>query len=119
MKKIMIVDNEPSVQDKLSTIFQKEGFEVSTLPDGHNFIATIRKILPDLLILDIQLGKQNGLQLCKELKSIEDLKHIPVIIVYASVKLKATSTVDHGAECTMIRPFDTSHLIEKAMELMS
>jgi len=119
MKKILIVDNEPTTQDELTTTFRKEGFEVATLPNGQNFIGTIREILPDLIILDIQLGKQDGLQLCKELKSIQDLKHIPVIIVYASVKLRTSSTVEHGAECTMVRPFEISYLTEKVRELTS
>jgi len=119
IKKILIVDNEPSAEDELTTTFQREGFEVTTLLNGHNFIGTIRKILPDLIILDIQMGKQDGLQFCKELKSIEDLKHIPVIIVYASVKLRTSSTVEHGAECTMVRPFEISYLTEKARELTS
>ncbi|MDO9150364.1 MAG: response regulator [Methylotenera sp.] len=88
MKKtiLLIEDNE---QNSYLTTFLLEthGFNVVTAPDGAIGIDTAKKILPDLILLDIQLPMMDGYDVAKALREIDVLKPIPIIAVtsYAMV----------------------------------
>lgn len=88
MKKtiLLIEDNE---QNSYLTTFLLEthGFNVTTAPDGAIGIDTAEKILPDLILLDIQLPLMDGYAVAKALREIDSLKPTPIIAVtsYAMV----------------------------------
>lgn len=119
MKTILIVDNEPSNLDVLTITMEMEGYMVATLPDGKGFIKLVRKMQPDLIILDIELGEHDGRLLCKELKSLDVTKHIPVIIVSASNEAKISTALDHGADCVILKPFDIDRLLKEVRILLT
>jgi DNA-binding response OmpR family regulator len=118
MKKILVVDNEPSNLDVLTIVMESGGYKAFTLPDGKDFIKTTKELQPDLIILDIDLGEHDGRILCQELKSLDVTKHIPVIIVSASSEDKIRTALDYGADCVVLKPFDVDELLNEVKRLL-
>jgi two-component system alkaline phosphatase synthesis response regulator PhoP len=82
--KLMIVDDEPDINELLSYNFRKRGFDVLTACDGRVALQSLTSYVPDLFIVDIMMPHINGVALCKELKSDERYKNIPVLFLSAS-----------------------------------
>ena len=67
----------------MGALLRAEGFEILTAADGEAAVASVRENLPDLVLMDIQLPKLNGLEATHLLKQDPDTRHIPVIAVTA------------------------------------
>jgi DNA-binding response OmpR family regulator len=80
-KKILFVEDEPSLQKAVSEVFIQEGFEVLSAPDGEEGLKITKEENPDLILLDLILPKKDGFEVLKELKADEKLKDIPVIVL--------------------------------------
>ena len=81
MKKILFVEDEPTLQKAVGEILTQEGFEVLSALDGEEGLELIKKEKPDLILLDLILPKKDGFEVLKEMKEDEDLKDIPVIVL--------------------------------------
>lgn len=78
---ILIVEDERGLQKTLSDALENEGFEVSSALDGESALQLLTKKRPDLILLDLVLPKKDGFEVLKELKSKEEIKDIPVIVL--------------------------------------
>ena len=82
--KIVIVDDNADFLFTMETFLQRNGFEVLTADDGQKGLELIRKERPDLILLDIMMETLfSGFEVCKQLRSDDDLKNIPVIGISA------------------------------------
>ncbi|MZH02328.1 MAG: response regulator transcription factor [Nitrospinae bacterium] len=82
-KQILVVEDEEDIQELLRYNLAKEGFLVHCVGSGEAGLQEARKILPDLLILDLMLPEMNGLEVCRELKSDPKTKPVPIIMLTA------------------------------------
>ena len=80
-KKILFVEDEPSLQKAISEVLIQEGFEVLSASDGEEGLKATKEEKPDLILLDLILPKKDGFEVLKELKADEKLKDIPVIVL--------------------------------------
>jgi len=80
-KKILFVEDEPSLQKAISEVLIQEGFEVLSASDGEQGLKITKEEKPDLILLDLILPKKDGFEVLKELKADEKLKDIPVIVL--------------------------------------
>lgn len=117
-KRILAIDDDPDVLEMYSLIMTMEGYEVKTLLSPDNMAGAIFDFVPDLIILDIQLGYYNGLEICSKLKSNPLTSQIPVFIVSAHESIHKAKT-DFGASEYIMKPFDMSHLLEKIEDYVS
>lgn len=108
-KKILITDDDESIQDIFRIIFEKEGYEVEVL-DQANKIFENKYTIPDLFLLDRQLSGYDGLNICKFLKGQSSTKDIPVIIVSASPDI-STLALQAGASDFIEKPFEKKNLL--------
>jgi acetyl-CoA carboxylase carboxyl transferase beta subunit len=83
-RKIVIIEDEPDILEVLSYNLRREGFEILTANDGIQGLAMVKREHPDLVLLDLMLPGENGLDVCRKMKNSTDLKNIPVIILSAS-----------------------------------
>jgi CheY-like chemotaxis protein len=82
--KIVMVDDNTDFLFTMQTFLQKNGFEVHTAADGQKGIDLIKKERPDLILLDIMMETLfSGFEVCKAVRSDDDLKHIPIIGISA------------------------------------
>ena len=80
-KKILFVEDEPTLQKAVGEILTQEGFEVLSALDGEEGLELIKKEKPNLVLLDLILPKKDGFEVLKEMKEDEELKDIPVIVL--------------------------------------
>jgi len=111
MKHIIIVEDDLSIADPMMIVFQNAGYRVTTFSDGSAILANGFD-LPDLFILDRQLGGVDGSNLCKHLKTQELTKNIPVIMISASSGLAILSKAAM-ADDSLEKPFSMKELREK------
>ena len=81
--KVLILDDDPQALDVLATYLQAEGVHVRTLSDPDRFWESMKEMTPDLLILDIDMPRVNGLELCRVLRMDHRWRQTPVLIVTA------------------------------------
>jgi CheY-like chemotaxis protein len=85
-KTILVVDDEPDVQNYLKMILTDAGFQVVCASDGQAALEIIRKDKPDFISLDLVMPRKSGHKLLYELRRDEELSRIPVLIVTAHAK---------------------------------
>jgi len=103
MKKIIIIDDDPAIQDAFALIFPEKDFQITVYADATPLINNAFAI-PDLFILDKQLSGIDGLDLCRLIKERPATKHIPVIILSASPNLNFLAK-QAGADESLEKPF--------------
>ena len=80
-KSILIIDDEPDTLTYFSSFLQDEGFDTRTAENGEEGLRMVRESRPDLITLDISMPETSGVRFYRELRSNEDSKSIPVIMI--------------------------------------
>ena len=88
MKKIIIIDDEPTSRQILQNALEKRKFEVLIAEDGVEGFSLINSHRPHLIILDVHMPNVDGYKLVRDIQSDEEIKKIPIIIVTADEKLE-------------------------------
>src|SRR5687767_11362273 len=70
LMRILVVDDDSDILDLLKYNLEKEGFKIKTLGNSKKTIAVAKEFSPDLIILDIMMPHPNGIELCRELRSL-------------------------------------------------
>jgi two-component system response regulator PilR (NtrC family) len=116
--RLLIVDDEASMLDFLSLLFQGEGYEVTTARSVTEARRCLERIAPDLVLCDILMPDGNGLDLLKEIKTGEDSPPVVMMTAYTSTK-SAIEAMKLGAADYVSKPFDVDELkivAQKALE---
>ncbi|RPI36759.1 MAG: response regulator [Nitrospiraceae bacterium] len=117
--KILIVDDTIDTVELLRKRLRSEGYETSEAYDGEECLIRVDEVSPDLIILDVMMPKLNGYEVCKRLKSDENTKYIPVLMLTAksevSDKIKG---LDIGADDYLAKPFDYKELSARVRSLL-
>lgn len=85
-KKILVVDDEFDMRTFITTLLETEGYKPLSAEDGIKGLEVAHRSKPSLIILDIMMPKESGIEMYRELKNAPELKDIPVIIVSAISK---------------------------------
>ena len=97
-KKVLVVDDEKDLRDAIKTALEYEGFTVETAEDGVDGFNKAHELRPDLILLDILMPKQNGIDMLKSLRSEEWGKTTPVIVMTVLDDMtKVSEALDAGA----------------------
>ncbi len=117
-RKILVVDDDPTILKLLQGVLAHEGFEVSTAKDGIDAMVFVKKHQPDLIILDIMMPELNGYDVCHTLKFDPDYKDIPIIILTSrdqelDPRIGKIMGIDY-----MQKPLDRALLLGKIQEIL-
>jgi len=119
--KILIVDDESDMRWILTTILEKEGFQVLIAENGKRAIKKIRNEKPNLVLLDIKMPEMDGMEVLENLK--KKVVTLPVIMMTAFSDVKtAVRAIKIGAYDYLVKPFDNDELllvINRALERKS
>jgi two-component system, OmpR family, alkaline phosphatase synthesis response regulator PhoP len=92
-KRVLLVDDDQDILDLLKYNLEKEGYEIKALATSEKTMETACKFLPDLIILDIMMPEINGVNLCRELRRLEDFKNTYIFFLTA----RSESYYQHAA----------------------
>ena len=79
--KVLVVDDEPDHVELISKILREEGYQITKAYDGEGAIESIKHSKPDLIILDLMMPNVSGFDVIEYLKTGDDTKEIPIIVV--------------------------------------
>lgn len=81
--RVMVVDDDYDILDLLEYNLEKEGYKVKTLDDSHQALSLAKKFSPDLIILDIMMPHPNGIELCREFRSMKQFQDTYIFFLTA------------------------------------
>ncbi|MBO9605547.1 MAG: response regulator transcription factor [Paenibacillaceae bacterium] len=115
--KILVVDDEPSISMLLEFNLKLAGYEVQCVFDGEAVFSAIQSFRPDLIVLDLMLPSMNGIEVCRKLRSRNNL--VPIIMLTAMQDLSdKIAGLDNGADDYMTKPFSPQELISRIQAIL-
>ncbi|MBL4637544.1 MAG: response regulator [Kofleriaceae bacterium] len=121
MATIVVVDDEPAILSFVVRILEAAGHTVIGESDGEPALRTTQSEIPDVVVLDVNLPRLNGLEVCRILKSDEATKHIGIVLMtaaYTSME-EAQKGEDSGADEYVIKPFLREVLLHNVERLLT
>lgn len=118
-KQILIVEDEEDIQELLKYNLGKEDYQVHCVGSGEAGLQEARKMLPDLLILDLMLPEMNGLEVCRQLKN--DSKTHPIPIIMLTAKGEESDIVlglEMGADDYVTKPFSIQVFLSRVRAVL-
>lgn len=112
---IVVVEDDSPTRELLTLYLAEGGYQVTTVKNGDEAVATIRELHPFAIILDVMLPGKDGWQILQELKTDPDLKEIPVVM--ASMVDNQELGFALGATDYLMKPIDRTNLIKKLNEI--
>lgn len=114
MTKVLLIDDEPRVAKSFAYAITGSGIDVTAETDPARALATAIAGQPDAILLDVDLGAVDGLELCRVLKSTEATRHIPILLLSGHVD-DATKTAGFaaGADDFITKPFAPGDLLAR------
>ncbi len=116
---LLIVEDNPDMRAFLVEIL-KEGYQISSAPNGREGLKLATSTLPDLVITDVMMDTMDGIEFCSKLKSNPKTKHIPVIMLTALTALEDRIVgLDQGADDYIEKPFSSKELTARIKNLIA
>lgn len=113
-QKILIVDDEADILELLKYNLAKEGYEVKTALDGIKGVDVARSFMPDLILLDIMMPRQDGVETCRQIRDIPELANTFVIFLTArSEEYSEVAAFDMGADDYITKPIKPRALVSR------
>lgn len=117
--KILLVEDETDIADLVRLQGELSGYKVFVESNGISAMRAIEREVPDLIILDIMLPGQSGLDICRKIKSTPSLKDIPVIILSAkSEEIDVILGLELGADDYVTKPFSPKVLFSRVRAIL-
>jgi two-component system alkaline phosphatase synthesis response regulator PhoP len=117
--KILLVDDEPDIIEFLGYNLRKEGYQVYSAGNGKDGVALAKKVLPHLVILDVMMPGQDGIETCRELRDTEELRN--VLITFLTARHEDYSQIagfDAGADDYIYKPIKPRVLLYRIAAML-
>lgn len=110
-KKILIVDDDPSISEVLALLLQAEGYDTLVVGDGLQAISQFRAAQPDLILLDLMLPGMDGMDVCRIIRAESQ---VPIIMLTAKTGMnELVSGFNMGVDDYITKPFKTPELLAR------
>ncbi|MEG3638823.1 response regulator [Magnetococcus sp. PR-3] len=117
--RILILEDDQQTRQMVADYLRENGFEVETLPDGHQLDVTIKQWQPDAIIMDLMMPGEDGLSLCKRLSIGEETADIPIIMLTArGEETDRIVGLEMGADDYLSKPFSTRELLARLRSVL-
>ena len=116
--RVLVIEDERALTDVLGYNLQREGYETVVAHDGQEGLRKAQTLLPDLILLDLMLPVMDGLDVCRELRSGDRTRDIPILMLTA--KAEETDQVvgfSLGADDYVTKPFSVKVLMQRLRAL--
>ena len=112
--RLLIIEDEPDLRGYLSKLFTKDGYAVDAAADAATALSLLEGNPPDLVITDVMLPGQSGLDLLAELRQDERLARLPVVVLTARADAEtAIGAFAAGADDFVVKPFNSAELLAR------
>jgi diguanylate cyclase (GGDEF)-like protein len=112
--RILVVDDDPDILDVMQITLSEENYEIIEATDGEEALRIIKSKPLDLVLLDYNMPKMNGRQVCIEVKKDILLRHLPIIMVTGKGEISdKVGGIDAGADDYVVKPFEPKELLAR------
>ncbi len=119
MKKILIVDDEEYIRELVAATLSGSNYELITAEDGEEALNLARQEHPDLILLDIEMPKKDGYEVCRALKNDPTTSDIVIIMLTAhGQRGDMERGYEVGADDYFVKPFSPTALLRKVEEIL-
>jgi len=113
-QKILIVDDEPDILELIEYNLKKEGYQVFTAKNGQEAVSEAKKVLPDLIVLDIMMPKMDGIEACRIMRTMPEFKNTFVVFLTArSEEYSEIAGFNVGADDYIAKPIKPRVLVSR------
>lgn len=120
VKRILVMEDSPVQAQVLQEILQSESLEVEVAHDGHEGLRLLRASSFDLVLSDVMMPRLSGYEVCRQIKSDEALKQIPVVLI---TRLRDPWDIVEGLECGadgfIMKPYEADYLIGRLRSILA
>ncbi len=117
---VLIVDDDPPTLELLRFTIEDAGYKAITATTGEEALEKIKKLKPDLVLLDIMLPTKDGYSVLEELRGTQAFKLLPIVIVSAKVQeVDISFGLELGANDYFTKPLDLPGLVKRVSELVA
>jgi DNA-binding response OmpR family regulator len=120
-KKVVCIEDEPEMIDLVKLILGRKGFDLTGAMGGREGLEVVRRIKPDLVLLDLMMPDMDGWEVYQQMKADEDLMGIPVIVVTAKAQSIDKVLGLHIAKVDdyVTKPFGPQELLQSVERVLS
>ncbi len=120
-KKVVCIEDEPEMIDLVKLILGRKGYELTGAVGGREGLDAVRRIKPDLVLLDLMMPDMDGWEVYQQMKADEELKGIPVIVVTAKAQSIDKVLGLHIAKVDdyVTKPFGPQELLESVNRVLN
>jgi DNA-binding response OmpR family regulator len=113
---LLIIEDNPSTLKMLAFLLQNEGYSVQTAGTAAGGLALLRREPVDLVVLDVMLPDNNGLQICRQIRN--EGMNLPVLVISAlGGRTDRLAALEGGADDYMTKPFDPAEVVARVHSL--
>jgi len=117
-RRVMLVEDEPNITEAIRFLLTRDGWEVATHADGTDAVEVIQAAKPDLVILDVMLPGKSGMEILTDLRAIEELSGLPVLMLTARGQSRDRDLAEKaGVSRFMTKPFSNSEVLTAVRDL--
>jgi DNA-binding response OmpR family regulator len=115
-KRVLVVDDEPSVQEVVRAYLEKDGYHVFVAGTGGDGLALAERIKPGLVVLDLMLPDRSGEEICRDIRSRSD---VPILMLTAKAsEEERVSGLALGADDYLVKPFSPRELVLRVRAIL-
>lgn len=116
---VLIAEDEPGIMESLDFIFKRAGWSIHAVTDGDAVLASIKSTSPKVVVLDIMLPKISGFEVLQQIRSDEQTRHVPVLILTAKGQQQDKRTAEElGADAFVTKPYANAEVVDTVRALM-
>lgn len=119
MALIYIVEDDQNIREIESFALKNSGYQIQDFESAKEFYRAVKEKKPDLILLDIMLPDEDGMEILQKLRKNPETKRLPIIMVTAkATELDRVKGLDSGADDYIIKPFGVMELISRVKALL-
>jgi len=118
-KLVYVVDDEPNIRKLASLGLRDAGYETVEISSGPLLLNTVRRKIPDCIVLDWMMPEMDGMEVCRRLRGDDLTRPVPVIMLTArSGEIDRVLGLEMGADDYMVKPFSVKELCARVRALI-
>jgi two-component system phosphate regulon response regulator PhoB len=111
---VLVIEDEPAQREVLSYNLNAEGYRVTTADNGEQGLLVVAEDAPDVIVLDWMLPHVSGIEICRQLKTRNDTRTIPIIMLSArSEEVDKVRGLETGADDYVVKPYAVAELMAR------
>ncbi|MDX1995416.1 MAG: response regulator transcription factor [bacterium] len=119
MAHILVAEDERDIRELINFTLSFAGHKVTQAANGAEAVELAQQNPPDLIMMDVRMPKMTGYEACRQMKTIDSLKDVPVVFLSAKGQEDEVQTgIDAGAVAYILKPFAPDELTRRIAEIL-